>query len=129
LQVDIDVRLDLPDSPENEALFQLHSYAKSDAEAVLHTARRPLSLPHRSPVVNIMRQVALFPFFLAGIMTETETLHFSLARSFTEHSEAPLAMVEVILTGARPEDPPPRVAQGALTVKVRMGASLSLPRR
>lgn len=122
MQVDINLYLSLPDSPENEALFQLHSYLKSDADAVLHAFRRPLSLPHRSPMVKTMRQVALFPLFLAGILTETETLQIPVARSFTEHSDAPLATVHVLLTGARAIDTPPRISHGMLTVSVRMGA-------
>jgi Putative adipose-regulatory protein (Seipin) len=147
------LQLTLPETPENEALFQMHSFLKSDSDAVLHTLQRPLSLPHRSPIVRKMRQVALFPFFLvgtastfqtafpvlllyrkpcllhaptaegtstAGILSESETISFPLAKGFTELSHSPLAAVEVLLTGARPQDPPPRVSHGLLTVNVRM---------
>ena len=67
LQVNINLQLTLPESSENEALFQLHGFLKSDSEAVLHTLQRPLSLPYRSPIVRTMRRVILFPFFLIGM--------------------------------------------------------------
>lgn len=150
LQVNIKLQLTLPETSENEGLFQLHSFLKSDSDAVLHTLQRPLSLPHRSPIVRTMRQVVLFPFFLVGtafpyvpygipapsqmcnrhcvftnrfttgVLTESETVRFPLAQTFTEHSHSPLAAVDILLTGARPQDPPPRVSHGVLTVNVRM---------
>lgn len=61
----------------------------------------------------------------AGILSETETLMFPLAQSFVEHGNSPLAAVDVVVTGARPQDPPPRISHGVLTVIVQMSALLS----
>ena len=47
LQVNINLQLTLPESSENEALFQLHGFLKSDSEAVLHLSLIHISEPTR----------------------------------------------------------------------------------
>jgi hypothetical protein len=58
----------------------------------------------------------------AGALSESQTMTFPLAQSFTEQSHSPLASVDIILTGAREQDPPPRVSHGMITVHVRISA-------
>ena len=76
------------------------------------------------PGANQMLLNTANPLCSAGVLTESETVTFPLAQTFTEQSHSPLAAIDVVLTGARPQDPPPRVAHGVLTVSVRMSTIL-----
>ena len=60
------------------------------------------------------------------MLTESETVTFTLAQTFKENSHSPLAAIDVVLTGTRTQDPPPRVTHGLLTVNVCMSAFLAL---
>lgn len=122
LQVDLYVDLTLPACAENKGLFQLRSILKSDAGAVLHTAQRPLALPHRSPLVATLRDVVLFPLYLLGFLPESMTLRHKVAESLVQTQAAPLAAAEVVVTGARPMHVPPVIHGGTLSVDVRLSA-------
>lgn len=76
------------------------------------------------PGANQMLLHTAHPLCSAGVLTESEIVTFPLAQTFTEQSHSPLAAIDVVLTGARPQDPPPRVAHGLLTVSVRMSTIL-----
>ena len=116
------IDLNLPESAENMGLFQLRSTLRSDAGVALHTTNRPLALPHRSQVVSTLRDVALFPLYLTGLLSESIRLRRTVAENFVEAAAAPLAAVEVTVTGARPVNVPPIIHGGAITVDVQMSA-------
>lgn len=120
------VDLTLPESQDNRGLFQLRSTLKSDGGVVLHSTTRPLALPHRSRLVSILRDITLFPCYLAGLISESITLRNMVAQNFIETPAAPLAAVEVVVTGARPMHVPPIIHSGAITVDVHLSATSSL---
>eukprot|EP00892_Ulva_mutabilis_P006194 jgi/Ulvmu1/3947/UM018_0170.1 len=119
-KVNMYVDLTLPESQENKGLFQLRSALKSDAGVILHSTTRPLAIPHRSPLVSALRDLALFPCYLAGLVSESVTLRNTVTQNFVETPAAPLAAVEVVVTGARPMHVPPLIHSGAITVDVHL---------